>query len=143
MIPKPAKILGMAILVAGGLQLSSIGSASAATLPGGISSALPELMQSESAVKQVHRRRYRHYHRRRHGPRYRRRRHGYGYYHNGWWYAAPWFLPPVVVTPAPRYRPRRAHVRWCRNRYRSYNPRTDLFLGYDGRYHRCRSPYRR
>ncbi len=49
--------------------------------------------------------------------------------------------------PAPRrdYRPRRAgrsHVNWCLNRYRSYNPRTDQYLGYDGRYHYCRSPFR-
>ncbi len=34
-----------------------------------------------------------------------------------------------------------AHVRWCLNRYRSYNPRTDTFLGYDGYRHRCRGPY--
>ena len=34
-----------------------------------------------------------------------------------------------------------SHVRWCLNRYRSYNPRTDTFLGYDGYRRRCRSPY--
>ncbi len=33
------------------------------------------------------------------------------------------------------------HVQWCLNRYRSYNPRTNLFMGYDGRRHRCNSPY--
>jgi hypothetical protein len=33
------------------------------------------------------------------------------------------------------------HVRWCLNRYRSYNPRTDTFVGHDGYRHRCRSPY--
>jgi hypothetical protein len=33
------------------------------------------------------------------------------------------------------------HVQWCLNRYRSYNPRTDTFMGYDGRRHRCNSPY--
>lgn len=31
-----------------------------------------------------------------------------------------------------------AHVARCEARYRSYNPRTDMFLGYDGQYHRCR-----
>lgn len=31
-----------------------------------------------------------------------------------------------------------AHVAACEDRYRSYNPRTDMFLGYDGQYHRCR-----
>lgn len=35
-----------------------------------------------------------------------------------------------------------AHVRWCLNRYRSYDPRSNSFLGYDGHRHRCRSPYR-
>lgn len=29
------------------------------------------------------------------------------------------------------------HVDACEARYRSYNPRTDMFLGYDGQYHRC------
>lgn len=29
------------------------------------------------------------------------------------------------------------HVARCEARYRSYNPRTDMFLGYDGQYHRC------
>lgn len=45
-------------------------------------------------------------------------------------------------APPPRYRRSRSHVNWCLNRYRSYNPRTDQFLGYDGYYHYCRSPYR-
>ncbi len=35
----------------------------------------------------------------------------------------------------------RAHVDWCLNRYRSYNPSTDTFRGYDGYDHRCISPY--
>ena len=26
---------------------------------------------------------------------------------------------------------------WCESRYRSYNPATGMFLGYDGRYHPC------
>lgn len=30
-----------------------------------------------------------------------------------------------------------AHVARCEARYRSYDPRTDSFLGYDGDYHRC------
>jgi hypothetical protein len=51
MIQKLAVTLGMAILVAGGMHLSGIGTANATTLPGGISSGLPELIQSESEVK--------------------------------------------------------------------------------------------
>src|SRR6185312_15798280 len=26
---------------------------------------------------------------------------------------------------------------WCASRYRSYNPSTGMFLGYDGQYHPC------
>jgi len=33
------------------------------------------------------------------------------------------------------------HVQWCLKRYRSYNPRTDTFVGHDGHRHHCRSPY--
>lgn len=29
------------------------------------------------------------------------------------------------------------HVADCEARYRSYNSETDMFLGYDGQYHRC------
>jgi hypothetical protein len=30
------------------------------------------------------------------------------------------------------------HVARCEAHYRSYNPETDMFLGYDGEYHYCR-----
>lgn len=33
------------------------------------------------------------------------------------------------------------HVRWCLNRYRSYNPRTNLWVSYSGKKHQCDSPY--
>jgi hypothetical protein len=33
------------------------------------------------------------------------------------------------------------HVRWCLKRYRSYNPRTNLWVSYSGRKHQCDSPY--
>jgi hypothetical protein len=66
-----------------------------------------------------------------------------------------WVGRPVVVVPRvvirPRYvRPRvvvrqgvSAHVRWCLARYRSYDPATDTFVGYDGRARACISPYLR
>jgi hypothetical protein len=34
-----------------------------------------------------------------------------------------------------------AHVRWCLNRYRSYNPRTNLWVSFSGKKHQCDSPY--
>jgi hypothetical protein len=33
------------------------------------------------------------------------------------------------------------HVQWCMNRYRTYDPESDSFTGYDGLQHRCNSPY--
>lgn len=45
------------------------------------------------------------------------------------------FPPPVVRSGISR------HVRWCANRYRSYNARTNTYMGFDGRPHRCRSPF--
>ena len=52
--------------------------------------------------------------------------------------------PSPRYRPAPptrRYRPApwtREWYRYCRNRYRSFNPRTGYFMGYDGRRHFCR-----
>ena len=34
-----------------------------------------------------------------------------------------------------------AHYRWCHNRYRSYNSRTNTWVAYSGRVKRCNSPY--
>ena len=33
------------------------------------------------------------------------------------------------------------HVRYCLNKYKSYNPRTNLWVSYSGRVKQCRSPY--
>ncbi|MHB0952546.1 MAG: BA14K family protein [Allorhizobium sp.] len=73
-----------------------------------------------------------------------------------WYRPSPWYRPPpppiyrsypptyrrLPPPPPVYYRLSSAHVRWCMNRYRSYNPRTDTYFGYDGRFHRCNSPYR-
>ena len=71
----------------------------------------------------------------RYGSRYRSYRSGYGYYYGGYWYRRPWWTLMVPVVP---YIGGSAHVQWCLNHYRSYNPRTDMYLGYDGLHHRCR-----
>jgi hypothetical protein len=77
--------------------------------------------------------------------------------HRGGWrgrYWGPrrvWVAPRVYIAPrrvyvAPRVVIRgggwNAHVRWCMNRYASYNPNNNTFLAYDGYYKRCNSPYR-
>lgn len=69
-------------------------------------------------------------------------------------YYAPPPPPPVVYYPAPQayYPPppppvyyergwTEAHIEWCLDRYRSYNPATNTFIGYDGYQHVCRGPY--
>jgi hypothetical protein len=45
--------------------------------------------------------------------------------------------------PHVRYhhRDRRLHVQWCKARYKTYNPRTDTFIGKGRKKYRCNSPY--
>ena len=79
---------------------------------------------------------------------------GYYHHHRPWGFyrpppPPPYYLPPpvyarppVVVVPPPAvgYLPP-AHVQWCLGRYRSYNPSTNMYFGYDGRHHVCHSPF--
>ncbi|MCB1494780.1 MAG: BA14K family protein [Bauldia sp.] len=60
------------------------------------------------------------------------------------YYAPPapaYYRPPPPPVYYPRRAWRQAHVDWCLANYRSYNPATDTFMGYDGYAHRCISPY--
>jgi hypothetical protein len=74
-------------------------------------------------------------------PRY----HG-GYYEPDYYYEpAPVYVAPapVYVQPAPVYSYAREAwtpdwYAYCEGRYRSFNPQTGYFLGYDGQYHFCR-----
>ncbi len=158
MLKKSSKLLGLAAIVAAGIQISSFGVAWAGPVPAASTPELPIVAETDALVQPAHARGYRHAHRRYsrpryryrgpryrrrgyRGPRYRHRRPGYRYRHNGWWYSTPWFLPPYV-GPGRSYN-RRSHVNWCLSRYRSYNPRTNRFLGYNGVYQICRSPYSR
>ncbi len=50
---------------------------------------------------------------------------GYGYYGPGY--------GDYAYEPAPGG----GGVAYCEQRFRSYNPRTGLYLGYDGRHHPC------
>jgi hypothetical protein len=58
------------------------------------------------------------------------------YYHRPYYYDDPYYYDTYVPVRSS------AHVRSCLRRYITYNPRTNLFRGYDGRLHPCRSPYR-
>jgi hypothetical protein len=74
-------------------------------------------------------------------------RYGYGYYEPDVVYVEP---APVYAEPAPVYvrpAPVYAHAlqpwspdwyAYCDAKYRSFNPETGYFLGYDGEYHFCR-----
>jgi hypothetical protein len=56
-----------------------------------------------------------------------------------------YYAPRVIVRPAPRYVVRSGynrHVRWCLNRYRSYEPSSNTFVDYGGNVRRCNSPFR-
>lgn len=98
------------------------------------------------------------YDRRLHGDRCRIRGNKCRYQRDGWWYTDRWWLAPAIVGGViigsqlgdrddyyddRRYdgRYNRRHVDWCLDRYRSYNPRTNLWLSYSGNYRHCVSPY--
>lgn len=74
-------------------------------------------------------------------PRYYRRHHRP---HYGWEerrYYRPHYRPRYE---RPRYYGggRNAHVRWCMNRYRTYDPYTNRYHAGGGVYRMCYSPYR-
>ena len=78
------------------------------------------------------------------GKRYRHRRYGYNHFYGGYWYPYAWWVGPAIGTTIviqSRANSQSAHVNWCLDRYRSYNPNTDMFLAYSGRYKPCISPY--
>jgi hypothetical protein len=46
-----------------------------------------------------------------------------------------------AMANAPRAYADNPHTRWCLNRYKSYDPRTDTFQPYNGPRQYCISPY--
>lgn len=145
-----------AALGLGALCFSASGASAAAISPG---SPLPVLegtqmsnVQEVATKRQIRRWRY---NQRRHGNRYRARRGHYVHFYNGYYYARPWwtyrndpgfFLSigvPGIAVGVPGYAVGggNAHVRWCLNHYRTYNPRTNTYAAFDGYRRRCRSPF--
>lgn len=50
------------------------------------------------------------------------------------------YYPGYTYAPAYTYdyvRPAGGNVAWCEAHFRSYNPATGMYLGYDGEYHSC------
>jgi hypothetical protein len=50
--------------------------------------------------------------------------------------------PPGFGGPPPPRNGWGAHVRWCLNNHRSYDPDSNRYIDRDGRYRICRSPFR-
>jgi hypothetical protein len=144
-------MIAAALLTAGALGFAVPSSAATASL----GSVLPVLDQPTTsnvekvAYRKVIKRRGG-YNRARHGMRYRYRHGRYAHYYHGWWYHRPWWRGPTVAVGIGvgaayggyyGYSAGNPHVRWCLNHYRSYDPRSDTFVGFDGYRHRCNSPF--
>lgn len=67
----------------------------------------------------------------------------YGYHYGGpppLFYGPQVFYPPGYYGPMvrPGYGPRGDWMSYCFSRYRSFDPATGTYMGYDGRRHLCR-----
>jgi hypothetical protein len=70
---------------------------------------------------------------------YRNARRGYRRHTDGFWYPSAAFT--VRVAPTVRVRVGPAHVRWCRDRYRSYRSSDNTYVIRGGVRRVCRAPY--
>lgn len=126
---------GLALLLGAGTL--ALGPASASPLSGSAGMRIELAPQVELVGKRDGNRRWY-----RHGRRHRDRDHNH--FHNGLWFAIPFWLGAAALS-ADRYDDDddygNAHVDYCMSRYRSYDPASNSFMGYDGVPHECVSPY--
>lgn len=156
-------LAGMAAGVVGNIMmLSASAPASAATLPslalatsGEVSVETVQYSKRERRARRDRRtrrdHRVRRYDRRYHGSRYRYARPGFRHYYGGHYYSSPWWygpsigfgftIPDVTLGLTPGYGGSSAHVQWCMNRYRTYDPATDTYIPRVGERAYCDSPY--
>jgi BA14K-like protein len=77
-----------------------------------------------------------------HGRRHRD--HDHRHFHDGLWFTVPFWLGAAALT-AEAYDDDDddidAHIAYCMDRYRSYHPPSNSFMGFDGERHPCVSPY--
>ena len=149
-------IAALAMVTAGAIALPHVAFAAPLTQPN--QSRVAEVIKGDvniEPVAQYWRKKkpgYGRYNKRWHGDRYRNRHAGYRHYHNGWYYNSPWWIAGPVIGgalvgayAAPRVYYNEGegdgHVQYCLDRYRSYDPRSNTFLGYDGYRHECNGPY--
>jgi hypothetical protein len=71
--------------------------------------------------------------------RFRFRNGPFIYFYNGWWYDEPWWTYDTAYVAGGGYGD--AHVQWCVDHYRSYNPANNTFVSYSGDVRECVSPY--
>ena len=138
--------LGAAALFAGAVFASSAGAVTLSPNPG-ISVATP-------GVELVAQKKW-YYNKHRHGQRFRHRDRHHRFEFDGFWYSAPfWLGAPYAYNSYYDDYPYDYddgyglyagddddHVQACFARYRSYDPRSDTYMGYDGLRHRCRVGY--
>lgn len=146
-------ILAGAVALAATCALGGVSSSIAATTSlGGSISVENSSPMIEVANRNFKRRFY--YNSRMHGQRYRSRHGSYRHYHGGYWYSSPWWHRSgavIALGVAPAYGYGYGynaynggggdHVQWCYDHYRSYDARSNTFMGYDGYRHECNSPY--
>lgn len=86
---------------------------------------------------------HRYYGNRYYGNRCRNWNNNCRYYYNGWYYPNIWWSAPVIglgfAINSGNYASK--HVRWCSERYRSYNPRNNTWVSNSGKVRQCVSPY--
>lgn len=145
--------LAVALIGAGSLSLTA-SPASAAPFRVLQQTIAQESVSNTLLVEINHRRDHRNLRRywdaRRDGNRCRVRGGNCRHYYRGYYYSSPWWTLPLVGAAIVLSTPGRivvggggsAHVRWCRNQYRSYVARTNTWVSYSGEVRQCRSPYR-
>ena len=75
-----------------------------------------------------------------HGRRCMTRTQNCRHYYRGYYYQTPWWALPLIIGGAVTNHNHygQSHARWCQSRYRSYDWRSNTYLGNDGYRHVCR-----
>jgi hypothetical protein len=82
------------------------------------------------------------YDRRRHGPRYKSRRGKHVHFHEGYWYATPWWtgvtvgIPGVVGVTVPLFGTPGWYT-YCERKYKTFDRRSGKFRDRHGKWVRC------
>jgi hypothetical protein len=144
-------LLSLALIGAGTIGFSAT-AANAVTLPAAPQPAVQIGTDAGNLVEVKHRRDHnrdlrRYWDRKRDGDRCRKRYGNCRHYYRGWYYSSPWWTLPLIggsiILGNQNYNRGygNAHIRWCEDRYRSYNVRTNTWVSYSGEVRQCISPY--